>query len=326
MGGSNIGGAVVDVDEWRDTPRPHRYVHGGFDDTHTRFSFYFPPPELYRGRFFQYLEGGSGGHEQLLPTQPWTFRLAFEDLGGYLVESNQGHFPNEGMGFANDWELFGASAASAIFAKQLAAEMYGAEPHHGYVWGGSGGGSRSIYCLENRPDVYDGASPHVIWSSPLGSSWSPIGYWWLHAHHKLDDIIDAVEPGGSGDPFATLSHDEREALAALYRYGFPRGAESQLWSFSPWTWGFVGTKLSDPDYYHDFWRTPGYLGHDDPQRLRAPRDRHHDDRAEGDRGRRVDDRHQHAARRHCRRGALSTVSGSHSTVSSTISKPSSVRR
>jgi PKD domain len=267
VAGRTIGAPYVDVDEWREVPRPHRYVHGGFEDTHTRFSCYFPPAEQYRGRFFQYLEGGSGGHENVAETQTWMYRLVFEDLGGYMLESNQGHFPNEGMGFADEWELFGASAESALFAKQLATEMYGEAPHHGYVWGGSGGGSRSIYCLENRPDVYDGASPHVIWSSPLGSVWSPIGYWWLHAHHKLDEIVDATEPGGSGDPFATLSHDERDALAALYRYGYPRGAESQLWSFSPWTWGFVGTRAGDPGYYHDFWHAPGYLGHDDPARL-----------------------------------------------------------
>lgn len=257
----------IDVDEERATPRPHRYVHGGFEGTHTRFSFYFPPAELYEGRFVQYLEGGSGGHEILVPTQRWLYTVAFEDLGAYLVESNQGHFPNEGMGFADDWELFGASAASAEYARELASEMYRRAPHHGYVFGGSGGGSRSIYCIENRPDVYDGAAPHVIWSSPLGSSWSPIGYWWLHARQALPEIVDAMEPGGSGDPFATLTHDQREALAALYRFGYPRGAESQLWSFSPWTWGFVNAKAACPAYFDDFWSKAGYLGHDDPGRL-----------------------------------------------------------
>jgi hypothetical protein len=266
-GSENPGAPYIDVDEMRDLPRPHRYVHGGFEETHTRFSFYFPPAEQYRGRFVQHLEGGSGGHENMIEFQPWLFGVGFDDLGAYLVESNQGHFPNEGMGFADDWELFGASAHSALFAKDLAAAMYGTAPHHGYVFGGSGGGSRSIYCLENRPDVYDGASPHVIWSSPLGSNWSPIGYWWLHARNRLARVVDAMEPGGPGDPFGGLGVDEREALAALYRFGFPRGAESQLWAFSPWTWGFVGTRLSDPGYYRDFWNTPGYLGHDDPGRI-----------------------------------------------------------
>jgi hypothetical protein len=262
-----VGEPYIDVDEWRESPRPHRYVHGGFADTHTRFSFYFPPTEQYEGRFYQHLEGGSGGHEHMIAAQPWIFRMAFDDLKGYLVESNQGHFPNEGMGFANAWELFDASAESAQFAKTIAAEMYGAAPHHGYVWGGSGGGARSISCIENRPDVYDGASPHVIWSSPLGSSWSPIGLWWLHARGQLDEIVDAVEPGGSGDPFATLDVNQREALAALYRFGYPRGAEAQLWAFSPWTWGFAGLRQMDPGYFDDFWTKPGYVGHDQPGRV-----------------------------------------------------------
>jgi hypothetical protein len=266
-GSDAVGDLFIDIDEWRDSPRPHRYVHGGFVGTHTLFSCYFPPAEQYRGRLLQYLEGGSGGHETLLPFQAWAFPVAFDDLGCFLVESNQGHYPDEGTGFADDWELFGASAHCALAARELAAQMYGEAPHHGYVFGGSGGGSRSIYCLENRPDVYDGASPHVIWSSPLGSNWSPAGYWWLHARGKLAEIIDAVEPGGSGNPFAGLDVAQREALAALYRFGFPRGAESQLWSFSPWTWGLVSSKESDPGYYDDFWSTAGYLGHDDPQRL-----------------------------------------------------------
>src|SRR5215471_13696906 len=61
-----FGTAFIDVDEWRDQPVRHRYVHGGFEGTHTLFSFYFPPAETYTGRFFQLLEGGAGGHENLL--------------------------------------------------------------------------------------------------------------------------------------------------------------------------------------------------------------------------------------------------------------------
>ena len=182
-GSDAVGDLFIDIDEWRDSPRPHRYVHGGFAGTHTLISCYFPcrTAEQYRGRFLHYLEGGSGGHETLLPFQAWTFPVAFDDLGCFLVEVESGPLPERGTGFADDWELFGASAHCAMAARELAAQMYGEAPHHGYVFGGSGGGSRSIYCLENRPDVYDGASPHVIWSSPLGSNWSPAGYWWLHA-------------------------------------------------------------------------------------------------------------------------------------------------
>ena len=45
----------IDIDEWRDEPVRHRYVHGGIKDTQARFSFYFPPKEQYDGRFFQYI-------------------------------------------------------------------------------------------------------------------------------------------------------------------------------------------------------------------------------------------------------------------------------
>src|SRR3972149_10807197 len=86
-----FGLAFIDADESRETPRRLRYVHGGFKDTHTRFSFYFPPPEQYKGRFFQYLEGGAGGHENLLAAgwQPgialdWVFGLTIDELGGYV--------------------------------------------------------------------------------------------------------------------------------------------------------------------------------------------------------------------------------------------------
>jgi hypothetical protein len=265
--------AYVDIDEWRDVPRRHRYVHGGFDDTHTRFSIYLPPEEHYAGRFFQYLEGGAGGHENLLASgglgdgmmMDWIFDLAFDEFGGYLVESNQGHFPGEGLGFGNDYELFGASADSAVFAKTVAAGMYGAEPHHGYVWGVSGGGARSGRCLENRPDVWQGGVPHV--GIGQATQWSPWALLWLVGRDKFAQIIDAVEPGGTGDPFDGLSNVQREALAELYRRGFPRGAENQLAPFTAWAFPWYSLLDDDPAYFDDFWNVPGYLGHDAPELL-----------------------------------------------------------
>jgi hypothetical protein len=40
----------IDVDEWRDAPVRHRYVHGGFKGSDMRFSFYLPPKEQFQGR------------------------------------------------------------------------------------------------------------------------------------------------------------------------------------------------------------------------------------------------------------------------------------
>ena len=60
-----FGPPYIDVDEWRDAPIRHRYVHGGFDGTDTRFAFSFPPAESYRDRLYQPLEGANAGHENL---------------------------------------------------------------------------------------------------------------------------------------------------------------------------------------------------------------------------------------------------------------------
>jgi hypothetical protein len=92
-------------------------------------------------------------------------------------------------------------------------------------------------------------------------------YWWLYCRDKLAEIIDATEPGGSGDPFATLDHDQRHALATLYRGGWNRGAENQLWASAAWLYALPNMKDNDGAYLDEFWTEAGYLGHDHPERL-----------------------------------------------------------
>ncbi|MDX6432826.1 MAG: hypothetical protein QOE54_5192, partial [Streptosporangiaceae bacterium] len=58
-----FGSPYIDLDEERERPSPHRFVHGGFEGTDTRFAFYFVPESSYQGRMFQPLEGGHGGNE-----------------------------------------------------------------------------------------------------------------------------------------------------------------------------------------------------------------------------------------------------------------------
>src|SRR3972149_3021439 len=136
----------------RDSPRRHRYVHGGFGDTHTLFSIYLPPKESFGGRVLKHLEGGSGGHDFLITNDigmwmSWMFDFAYDEFGAILMESNQGHYHDEGLGFHNDVVLFGASAESTRFAKWLAPQLYGKPVHHAYVFGASGGGDRFFQCL-----------------------------------------------------------------------------------------------------------------------------------------------------------------------------------
>ena len=99
----------VEVDEWRDDPVRHRYVHGGFDGTETQFSLYFPPSEQYEGRFLHHIEGGGGGTPR---AQPNDIALACS-YGGYLVVSNQGHIGPDATHLDREIHHYGASVATA---------------------------------------------------------------------------------------------------------------------------------------------------------------------------------------------------------------------
>lgn len=273
----------VDLDEWRDEPVRHRYVHGGFRGTECRFSFYFAPPERYEGRFFHMLLPVTGLETAAIAPPPATtladpipFAIA---SGAYLVESNQGRvvmFPSEDSTITG----YRASAAVARYSRVLAAEMYGRHRPFGYVYGGSGGAYKTIACLENCPGVWDGGVPFV-----QGSNMS-IPYMFTVQGHalrvlrgKFPAIVDALEPGGSGDMYSGLNTEEREALAEATRMGFPPRAwfkhEKIALAYTGILSMFLDKMLKwDPDYFRDFWVVPGYLGQSPPESLLRARVQH----------------------------------------------------
>src|SRR5271170_5157609 len=120
--------AYVDIDEMRTDFVPHRFIHGGFKGTGTRFTFHFPAAELYQGRFLQPLEGGTAGSEYSYGApQQGAVSLGGLDtavrLGAYLVQSNQGHVGTEKCPKGGDnLALYGwrASAETGRFARYLA--------------------------------------------------------------------------------------------------------------------------------------------------------------------------------------------------------------
>ncbi len=281
-----FGAPYLDVDEERDSPVAHRYVHGGFEGTDTRFAFWFPPASQYQGRMYQPLEGANAGHEEVFAGPlgenigglDMTFRL-----GGYMVESNMGHVgdvmdPKAG----SDPTIYGwrAAAESGRFSKHVAAQIYGSAPHHSYVWGGSGGARRSPLCLAYAPDVWDAAMPFM--GDAMDGDFGDFNRLRTVAQHfcsmfnvqrilgdKIYDVIDATLPGGSGDPFAGLTTHEREELATLYRLGYPRGDEFMI--AQPmgqiWLWSSMAERLQQehPEYWDAFWSKPGHIGYDAPE-------------------------------------------------------------
>jgi hypothetical protein len=263
----------IEVDEWRDRPERHRYVHGGFTDTDLRFSMYFPPVERYEGRFLQPVMHIAGDENvattgELAGLGNQAIQFAF-DSGAYLVESNQGSTLMMG---APDITGFRASAATAQYSRMLAEEMYGGPRPYGYVTGGSGGAYKTMACYGNAPDVWDGAVPFIN-----GCHVSMPNVFTVQAHAfrlldgAFDQIVDAVEPGG-GDMYAGLDGEQRAALEEVTRMGFPPRA---WFAYDRIALSYTGVfaaifgilAMGDPSYFEDFWTVPGYLGADPPDSL-----------------------------------------------------------
>lgn len=264
----------IDVDEWRDSPVRHRYVHGGFKGTGARFSFYFPAKEAYQGRFFQYitpfpdnenLSQGATGEED---------KIGFSVThGAFFIETNEGGPIDFAKPQANDPTIgaYRANAASARYARVVANRLYGPHRSYGYCFGGSGGAYRTVGGMENTDGVWDGAVPMVMGSPVAIPNVFTVR---MHAMRVLKDkfsqIIDALEPGGSGDMYAGLNEEEKEALREVTNMGFP----PKSW-FGYKTMGihgflvlYQGVVMADSKYFkEDFWNKPGYLGANPPASL-----------------------------------------------------------
>ncbi|HEX5264239.1 MAG TPA: hypothetical protein VFW13_11975 [Phenylobacterium sp.] len=273
-GGGDFSQPYLDVDEWRDQPVRHRYVHGGFRGTDLLFSIYFPPKEQYQGRFFQPLAAISGSENSAPMAMFQASGVGFAAAsGGYLVESNQGSH-----------DMFGgtyqANAAVAQYSRTLAAEMYGPHRPFGYIYGGSGGAFKTLGCVENTQGVWDGSIPFVH-----GSPVAIPNCFTIQAHamrvlwNRFPQIVDALDPGGSGDMYAGLNEEERAALLEATGMGFPPRA---WFNRDRIAFGYTGVFTSlvdmivdaDPGYFEDFWTKPGYLGANPPVSLRAARVQH----------------------------------------------------
>ena len=158
----------VDVDEWRDQPVRHHYIHGGFKSNGTRFSFYYPAKEDYEGRFFQYITPMPDNEYivQNLPMNEYN-SIAFSiENGAYFIETNEGGAIDFSNPMAGDPTIgaYRANAASAMFSRLVAKELYACDRPYGYCFGGSGGAYRTAGSIESTQGVWDGAVPYVMGS------------------------------------------------------------------------------------------------------------------------------------------------------------------
>lgn len=270
--------AFVDVDEWRKVPMRHRYVHGGFRSNGTRFSFYFPEQKQYEGRFFQYITPFPDSETSSQADQSPTSMIAFAlQHGAYFIETNEGG----AIDFTNVQQVdptigaYRANAACAEFSRVLAQQLLGGSRPYGYCFGGSGGAYRTVGGIEQTEGVWDGAAPFVMGSPMAIPNVFAVRMNALRVlKDKLPDIVDALDAGGSGNPYETLTVEQRQVLLEASRMGFPlRSWEGYKWMDAH---GFLvlykNVVMMDPTYFHeDFWNKPGYAGYEASQSLKDAR-------------------------------------------------------
>ena len=217
----------IDVEEWRDTPVRHYYVHGGFHGTdingesEARFALYFPEKEKYEGRFFQYLSPAPESENATESQTGEDNKIAFAlTHGAYFVVSNQGGFMLGG----DSSRLYKVSANTAEFSRKVAKRIYEAEERpYGYVFGGSGGSFKVMGCIEGTDGVWDGAVPYVM-ANPMAAPnvFAPrMRAVRLLGEEGMQKVVTAQEPGGSGDIYEGLNEDQKQALKEATSMGFP---------------------------------------------------------------------------------------------------------
>jgi hypothetical protein len=252
---------VIDSETEETLPVPHHRVSGHFEGTNIQFNIYLHPEAdkaKWDGRFFQYtypITFTPGTNTSWANDRAIEFGLT---SGGYTVQAGN-NFVSVGYRHA---------AAAAKFAEQVAADYYDSDREvFGYLYGPSGGSLQTVGAAENVQGVWQGFVP-VVQAIPRPSYGRPAAE--LILGDKAGQIRDALMPGGSGDPYATLDEAEKAMLTELHRLGIPW----QGWENPDYLLGkiprYFGAGLSsdtplayDPTYVDDFWNADGYLGTED---------------------------------------------------------------
>ena len=263
---TDFGEPYVDVDEWRDSPVRHRYVHGGLR-RHRDPVLVLPAaggavrgavlPAHHAGarqRAPRPVGGGRAGQDRLLDRQRRLLRRdeRRRSLGqpGLVGRPHHRRLPGERRGRAALPGGRGRDVRRAPTVRVRVRRQRRRLPHdrrgreHDRRVGRRSSRTSSARRWRSRT-----CSPSACTRS--GS-----------CAHRFDQIVDAVEPGGSGDPYEGLDAEERDALPEVTRMGFP----PRSW-FGYRTMGmhafpvlYQGVSMADPAYFEDFWTEPGYLG------------------------------------------------------------------
>ena len=143
--------------------------------------------------------------------------------GAYFIETNGGGKTDFTTGKQPEATIgaYRSHAACAELSRTVVRKLLGGSRPYGYVFGGSGGAYRTLGCIENTR-TWDGAVPFVLGSPVAIPSVFAVRMNALRIlKDKLPQIVDALEPGGSGDPYKGLNQEEYQTLKETTAMGFP---------------------------------------------------------------------------------------------------------
>ncbi|OCF30857.1 hypothetical protein I316_07490 [Kwoniella heveanensis BCC8398] len=240
------------IDEQTDVTDPHalHIVSGHYHDTDVRFNIYFPPKEVWQGRFFQYVYPLAGVQNETVIPAALTVGV---ESGAFTVQTRGS------LGYRHE-------AASAKLGRHFAADYYGVDPSEikGYAYGGSGGSEEMAGMMENTNGIWNGG---VIFVQALPSSIpnaiAANAFGALVLENKTASIADALLWGGNGNAFDNLTTLERLVLDEVTGLGTPE-REWEVVTYNAYAnslstfWPTV--QAIDPTYADDFWSLEGYLG------------------------------------------------------------------
>ena len=257
--------------------------------------FHFPDKAGYRGRMYTPSPAGMAAPRTSSPARraramrrPDTMCAR---LGGYMVQSNPGHIGDDldprGRRRPDPLRLPRRGESARFSNMSCAQSLRRSRPITAMSSAAAAVAGARPCAWRTRPDVWDGALP-FMGGGDMPSTAAParrrpaprpIAFGTMFnvqrmLGDKLLGVIDAMAPGGSGDPYAGLtptsarSWPRSTAWVPARRRVDDRPPMGQMWQ---WTVDRRHDLPPGPAYFENFWTKPGYVGHDSPNCCRQDR-------------------------------------------------------
>jgi hypothetical protein len=209
--------AVIDIDEMRTTPVPHRYIHGVIlDDA----KFQILLPEAWNGKVAIFTRGFSGTE-----LSTGAFQTTALAKGYAFASSNEGWSRVTIKDHPEDtyYESRRRLFELTLYLNATVKSHYGRESSRTLIMGGSNGGHHTKWMLEDFPELYDGGIAGYGFNSQV-SQWGSVATVIRNYDviaPRIDDIVAKRAADPLWDPFVTplsppLSAAQLYAMRNIY--------------------------------------------------------------------------------------------------------------